>query len=102
VVRTTGSPCAGEAAHLGLRAHVGGEPVGRRVSGSGTNVGRRLFGAIQVTTRDADPGAHGGEPDRRGLADSAGGAGDWHDVATHPEVRHTLITTFPRACPVAT
>ena len=57
---------------------------------------------FQVTTRDADPGAHGGEPDRRGLADSAGGAGDQHDVATRPEVRHTLITTFPRACPVAT
>jgi hypothetical protein len=54
VVRTTGAFHAGEAAaHLGLRAHVGGEPVGRRVSGSGTNVGRRRFGASQFTTREA-------------------------------------------------
>ena len=94
--------CAGEAAHLGLGAHVGCEHVDGRVSGSGTNVGGGLFGTDQVATRDADPGAHRGEPDRRGFADSARSAGDQHDLAGHRTVHQTLITTFPRAWPVPT
>ena len=47
---------AGEAAHLGLGAHVGRERVDGLVSGRGADIGRGLFGTDQIATRDADPG----------------------------------------------
>ena len=73
----------GELTQLVLGGHVGGERVNSRVSRGRTDVGRRLFGARRVATRDPDPGAEGRKAGCSGLADSPGAAGNHDDLATH-------------------
>ena len=73
----------GQAAHLRLRGEVGAERVHGGVACRGPDLDRGRLRARGVAAGDRHPRPERGQPDRGGLADAAGGAGDQDRPAGH-------------------